>query len=491
MGSHPQVPERYGLFINNEWVEGETGETLESINPSTGEVLTRVPLASTRDVDRAVAAAKAAFPGWKNTPAAERSAMLSAVADKLQARMEEMAMFETLDNGKPIRECMFFDLPMAVDHWRYFAAAGRMLHGDSYDLNPTTTALTYREPLGVVGAVIPWNFPLLMATWKLAPALAAGNTVVLKPAEQTPITALELCRTLQEVLPPGVVNVITGDGPTTGASLVSHPDVRKVTFTGETNTGRKIMAAAAQNITPVTLELGGKSPNIIFPDAPLEQAVEGVFLSIFFNQGQVCTAGSRLFVHKSIKNQFLEKVMEKANQLVVGDPTQMTTTMGPLVSAEQHEKVSHYARLGREEGATLLLGGQRPAGLSQGFFWSPTVFDNCTMDMKIAQEEVFGPFLSVIPWEDEETMIQQANSINYGLGAAVWTRDVRNAHLTARRLEAGTVWVNAYNMLFNGVPFGGFKQSGFGRELAFETLYHFTQPKSVIINLLDKPLGLY
>lgn len=479
------------MFIGGEWVQAESGETFASINPSTGEVLTHVPLAGPADVDRAVKAAWAAFHGWKMTPAAERAAMMNAVADKLQARMEELALIETTDNGKPIRECMAVDLPMTIDHWRYFAAAGRMLHGDTHDLNPVMTALTYREPLGVVAGVIPWNFPLLMTAWKICPAIAAGNTIVLKPAEQTPVSALELCKTLAEVLPPGVVNVITGDGPTTGAALVSHPGVRKIAFTGETATGQKIMAAAAQNITPVTLELGGKSPNILFPDAPLEQAVEGIMLGICFNQGQVCSAGSRLFVHTDIKDKLLDMLQAKFSELVIGDPTELTTTMGPLVSEDQYEKVSAYTQIGRQEGATLVTGGERPSGMGQGYYWRPTVFDNCTTAMRIAQEEVFGPFLAVIPWDDPAAMIAQANDVMYGLGAAVWTRDLRTAHLTARQLEAGTVWVNTYNLLFNGVPFGGFKKSGFGRELAAETLQHYTQPKSIILNLMDQPMGLY
>ncbi len=481
----------YGLFINNEWVQAKSGETFESINPATGEVLARVQWAGPVDVDRAVQAAQAAFPGWKMTPPDVRSRLMLQVADKLEARMQELALMETLDNGKPVRECMAVDMPYGIDHWRYFAAAIRMLKGDTHNLNPVMMAMTLREPLGVVGAIIPWNFPFLMTAWKICPAIAAGNTVVLKPAEQTSLTALELCKTLAEVLPPGVVNVVTGDGPITGAALTSHSGVRKLAFTGETATGQKIARAAAENLIPVTLELGGKSPNIIFPDANLEQAVEGVMLGIFFNQGQVCTAGSRLFLHRDIKDRFLDALLTKIEGLNLGDPTQPTTTLGPLVSQEQWDKVSSYTAIGKQEGAKLLCGGSRPAGKDKGYWWSPTVFDNVNVNMRIAREEVFGPFLAVVPWDDYETMIAEANGVIYGLGAGIWTRDLKTAHMTAGRLDAGTIWVNTYNLLFNGVPFGGFKKSGYGRELAGETLNAYTQAKSVIFNFMDAPMGMY
>jgi aldehyde dehydrogenase (NAD+) len=353
--------------------------------------------------------------------------------------------------------------------------------------------MTLREPIGVVGHILPWNFPLLLAAWKLAPALAAGNTVVMKPAEQTPLTLLQLAEDLKDLLPPGVLNVVTGYGPDVGAPLASHPRVRKLSFTGETTTGRLILQYASENIVPATMELGGKSPHIIFPDADVERAIEGVMIGIFFNQGEVCTAGSRLFVHDAIYDSFVEKVVAKAKGIKVGDPAKPDTQLGPIVSREQMEKVLSYIEIGKKEGATLLCGGTRPAdpALANGFFVTPTVFGNVRNKMRIAQEEIFGPVVSVIRWKDYDTMIAEANDIAYGLGAGLWTDNLPLAVKTAKALQAGTVWINAYNALFAGAPFGGYKKSGFGRECAFETLLHYTQTKSLFINTAEKPMGLY
>jgi acyl-CoA reductase-like NAD-dependent aldehyde dehydrogenase len=483
----------YAHFIGGNWQPSGSGKTIDVINPATGELLARVAAGNSKDVDLAVAAAEKAFEQWKLTSPIERQNILLEIASRIEKRANDYAMLETRNVGKPIRESSFIDVPFAVDHFRYFAGVLRNLQGHTQVTDPTTLHMTLREPIGVVGHILPWNFPLLLAAWKLAPALAAGNTVVMKPAEQTPLTLLQLAEDLKDLLPPGVLNVITGYGPDVGAPLASHPRVRKLSFTGETTTGRLILQYASENIVPATMELGGKSPHIIFPDADVERAIEGVMIGIFFNQGEVCTAGSRLFVHDAIYDSFVEKVVAKAKGIKVGDPAKPDTQLGPIVSREQMEKVLSYIEIGKKEGATLLCGGTRPAdpALANGFFVTPAVFGNVRNKMRIAQEEIFGPVVSVIRWKDYDTMIAEANDIAYGLGAGLWTDNLPLAVKTAKALQAGTVWINAYNALFAGAPFGGYKKSGFGRECAFETLLHYTQTKSLFVNTAEKPMGLY
>jgi acyl-CoA reductase-like NAD-dependent aldehyde dehydrogenase len=483
----------YPQFIGGAWQASGSRKTIDVVNPATGKLLARTAAGNEADVNAAVAAARKAFESWGKTAPMERQAILLEIAARLQKRARDYALMETLNVGKPIRESSLIDVPLAIDHFRYFAGMTRHVHGLTQVVDGNTLHFTLREPLGVVGHILPWNFPLLLVAWKLAPALAAGNTVVMKPAEQTPLSALELAFELRDLLPPGVFNVITGYGPDVGAPLASHPDVRKVAFTGETTTGRLILQYASENIVPVTVELGGKSPHIIFPDADLERAVEGVMIGIFLNQGQVCCAGSRLFLHDDIHDRFLEKLVEKVKSVKIGDPTRDDTQVGALVSKEQYEKVLSYVDTGRKEGATLVCGGKRPddPALASGYFVAPTVFAGVRNEMRLAQEEIFGPVLSVLRWKDYDAMIANANDVAYGLGAGMWTNNLPLAVKTAKALQAGTVWINTYNALYAGAPFGGYKKSGFGRETAFETLNHYTQTKSLFVNTADKPIGLY
>jgi len=487
------VREEYGHFIGGDWRKSGSGKTIDVLNPATGELLTRVAAGDRRDVDAAVAAAREAFVAWGKTTSIERQGIMLEIADRIQKRARDYAEMETMNVGKPIRETANIDIPLAVDHYRYFAGVLRNIQGLTQSIDPNMLHLTLREPLGVVGHILPWNFPLLLAAWKLAPALAAGNTVVMKPAEQTPLTLLELAYDLRDVLPPGVLNVVTGYGPDAGAPLASHPGIRKVSFTGEATTGRLILQYASENIVPATMELGGKSPHIIFPDANVERAIEGVCLGVFFNQGEVCTAGSRLFVHDGIYDSFVAKLVAKVKGIKVGDPMKEDTQLGAIVSREQQEKILSYVEIGKKEGAALLCGGTRPSdpALSKGFFVNPTIFGDVRNKMRVAQEEIFGPVVCVIRWKDYDTMIAEANDIAYGLGAGLWTESLPLAVKTAKALQAGTVWVNNYNSLCAGAPFGGYKKSGFGRECAFETLQYYTQTKSVFISTEEKPMGFY
>ena len=485
--------QEYQHFINGSWQKSASGKTLDVLNPAKGELLARVQAGDARDVDIAVKAAQTAFASWGKTSAMERQGVLLEIANRIQKRARDYAELETLNVGKPIRESANIDIPYAIDHFRYFAGVLRNIQGITQPVDPTMMHFTLREPLGVVGLILPWNFPLLMVSWKLAPALAAGNTVVLKPAEQTPLTALELANDLRDLLPPGVFNVLTGYGPDVGAPLASHPGVRKLAFTGETTTGRLILQYASENIVPATMELGGKSPHIIFPDADVERAIEGVMIGVFLNQGEVCTAGSRLFVHDAIYDSFVEKLVAKVKGLKIGDPMKEDTQLGAIVSREQMEKVLSYIEIGKKEGATVLCGGNRPAdpALSKGFFVNPTIFGNVKNTMRIAQEEIFGPVVCVLRWREYDAMIAEANDIAYGLAAGLWTENLPLAVKTAKALQAGTVWINAYNALYAGAPFGGYKKSGFGRECSFDTLLHYTQTKSVFVSTAEKPIGLY
>lgn len=475
------------LWIGGEWRDSTSGKTYDAMNPATEAILMPVAEGDAADIDLAVTAAQKAFRegAWPKMSAADRGKLLWKVGDLLMQHADEIAKIETLNNGKPIFESRHVDVPAASACFQYYAGWATKIHGDVIPVAGNYFNYTLREPLGVCGAIIPWNFPLLMAAWKLAPALAAGNTVVLKPAEQTPLTALKLAEILQLAgLPEGVVNIVPGFGPTAGAALVRHPGVAKIAFTGSTSVGKEIMRSSADTLKKVSLELGGKSPNIVFADADLDAAVRGAINGIFYGKGEVCAAGSRLLVEKSVHDQFLEKLSERASKLLVGDPMNPKTRVGALVSKEQMDKVLGYIESGKTDGAKLVSGGERAhVGDGKGFFVKPTIFDGVDNDMKIAREEIFGPVLAAIEFSDVEDAIAKANHSMYGLAAAVWTRDVKKAHKAARALQAGTVWVNTYNILDTASPFGGYKMSGFGRELGQNALDLYTQVKSVWIDL--------
>jgi aldehyde dehydrogenase (NAD+) len=475
------------LFIGGEWQDAASGETFDTINPATAETLTHVAAAAAEDVDRAVKAARAAFEAdsWQKLDARKRGKLLYAIADKLEERADELARLETMDNGKPVREARMIDIKESIDCFRYYAGWADKISGDVIPVPGPYLNYTRREPVGVCGAIIPWNYPLQMAAWKVAPAIACGNTVVLKPAEQTPLTALELARAAAEAgLPAGVLNVLTGFGEPAGAALVNHPDVDKIAFTGSTAVGKIIQKQAADTLKKVSLELGGKSPNIVLDDADIDAAVKGASMAIFYNTGQACTAGSRLLVHDKIRDEFVEKLVKRAAGFVPGDPLDPKTRLGPLVSAEQLDRVMGYIAQGKSEGANLLLGGDRvEVNGKAGYFLNPTIFGDVESKMVIACEEIFGPVLAVQTFSDLEEAIQIGNNTEYGLAAAVWTRDVRKAHHAAHQLRAGTVWINTYHNLDTASPFGGYKQSGYGRELGRYALDLYTQVKSVWVNL--------
>ncbi len=472
------------LFINGEWVDPVSGKTFDTLNPATEEVITCVAEGDKADIDLAVTAARKAFEGspWKKTDARDRGKVLLRIMELIDKNREELALLETLDNGKPISETANVDIPLVIDCFLYYAGWADKIHGETIPVRGDIFNYTLREPVGVVGQIIPWNFPLLMAAWKIAPALACGNTVVLKPAEQTPLTALRLGEICQEAgLPDGVLNIVTGYGPTAGAALAEHLNVDKIAFTGGSATGRIIMQAASKNLKRMSLELGGKSPNIVFADSDIDSAVDGVMTGIFFNQGEVCCAGSRLFLERSIHDEFVEKLSNKAERMRVGNPEDIGTQMGAQVSKEQFDKILGYVDIGKQEGAKLVTGGVRYG--ERGYFIRPTIFDAVDNNMKIAREEIFGPVVSTITFDDVSEVVRQGNLSIYGLAAAVWTRDIKKAHRLARDLKAGTVWINTYNAFDAASPFGGFKQSGFGRELGVHALELYTQVKSVWINL--------
>lgn len=475
------------MLIGGEWVEAASGKTFSSLNPATGEVLAEVAEGESEDISRAVAAARNAFESgaWPKMTPSQRGALLWKLADLLEQHAEEFAELETLDNGKPIKYARAVDVPLAVDHFRYFAGWATKLEGETIPVSiPNMFTYTLREPLGVIGQIIPWNFPLQMAAWKLAPALACGNTCVLKPAEQTPLSALRLGELICAAgFPEGVVNIVPGFGETAGAALAAHPDVDKIAFTGSTEVGRKIVQASAGNLKKVTLELGGKSPNIIFPDADLKYAIRGAMNAVFFNQGQVCTAGSRLFVHQSVYEQVVDGLCSYAQQMKIGPGISPDTELGPLVSEEQRQRVASYIERGKEEGATLLTGGKCPQSETlKGFFLQPTVFDHVHDDMTIAREEIFGPVVVALPFESVDELAARANKSMYGLAAGVWTNNIKIAHRMATTLKAGVVWVNTYNMFDAAAPFGGYKQSGYGREMGHAVLDAYTQLKTVWIS---------
>jgi aldehyde dehydrogenase (NAD+) len=477
---------RKQLVINGEWRDASDGATMPVINPATEEVIALVAAATRDDVDAAVAAARAAFEGpWGQMPARERGRLLWKLAERLTEQIDEVARLETLHNGKPITESRHVEIPMAAECLQYFAGWADKIEGDTIPVKSGALVYTRREPLGVVAAIVPWNFPLLLAMWKVAPALAAGNTVILKPASQTPLTALALGQLAIDVgLPPGVLNVITGSGSRTGQALVEHPGVNKIAFTGDTSTGKGIMRTAAETIKHITLELGGKSPNIVFADADLDAALRGATVGIFYGKGEVCAAGSRLLVDKAIKNEFIDKLAARTKKMVAGDPLDPKTRLGAISSKSQLERVLGYVDIAKQEGATLVAGGARTdIGTGKGFFMQPTVFADVTPQMTIAREEIFGPVLAAIDFMDVDEAIARANDTVYGLAAGVWTRDIKKAHYVASKLQAGLVWVNTYNVYDTAAPFGGYKQSGFGREMSKYALDSYTQIKTVWVDL--------
>src|SRR5580704_13645060 len=473
------------LLIGNKWVDSVSGKTFPTINPATGEVIAQVAEADAADVDKAVGAARAAFDkgAWRKLTASQRGLLLYRLADLVEKNIEELAQLESLDNGKPYQVARAADLPLTVACYRYYAGWADKIQGKTIPVNGNYFCYTKHEPVGVVGQIIPWNFPLLMQAWKLGPALATGCTVVMKPAEQPPLTALRVGELILEAgFPEGVVNILPGYGPTAGAAIARHMDVDKVAFTGSTEVGHLIMRAAADsNLKRVTLELGGKSPNIVFADTDLDEAVEGAHFGLFFNHGQCCCAGSRVFVEEKIYDQFVEKSGIRAQNRTVGDPFDPKTEQGPQVDDAQFEKVMSYIDSGRSEGAKLVCGGDRVG--DKGYFIQPTVFADVQDDMKIAKEEIFGPVMSIIPFKSVDEVVQRANRTEYGLAAAVWTRDIKKAHSIADNVRAGTVWVNCYNVLDPRSPFGGFKQSGIGRELGEYGLQQYTEVKTVTVRL--------
>jgi acyl-CoA reductase-like NAD-dependent aldehyde dehydrogenase len=486
------IDENYKLFIDGKWVEGG-GKRFETHCPADGRLLATCEEADRGDIDKAVSAAWRAFETWKDVSPQERQRMLLKIADLMEANAEKLAMVETMDNGKPIRETRAIDVPLSIDHFRYFAGVVRAEEGEATMIDKDTMSLILREPIGVVGQIIPWNFPLTMAAWKLAPAIAAGDCVVIKPSSETPLSILELAKLLAEVLPPGVVNVVTGRGSTTGNYMLEHPGFRKLAFTGSTEVGYSIAEAAAKKIIPATLELGGKSANIFFPDCPWEKAIEGLQIGILFNQGQVCCAGSRVFVHEDIYDKFLKEAIAAFEKVKVGLPWEEDTQMGSQINEVQVEKILGYIELGKKEGAKVATGGYRltERGLDKGCFIAPTIFTEVDNKMRIAQEEIFGPVVCFIKFKDEADVIKMANDSEYGLGGAVWTKDINRAFRVARAIETGRMWINNYNNLPAHAPFGGYKKSGIGRETHKMILEHYTQKKNIFISLSEKKVGLY
>ncbi|WP_424960602.1 aldehyde dehydrogenase family protein [Macrococcus brunensis] len=487
------IKESYGLFINGEFVEAEGNETLEVSNPATSEVLGRVAKASEGDVDRAVQAAKEAFKTWRYTSPVERAEYLNKIADAIIEHKDELAQIESLNTGKALRESSMIDIPTAADHYRYFASVIRLDEGSVQDMDANTMSIIRHEPIGVVGAVVAWNFPFLLAAWKLAPALAAGNTIVIQPSSSTPYSMLKLAEIIKDILPAGVVNILTGKGSESGNAIFNHEDVAKLSFTGSTEVGYSVAKAGAERLVPATLELGGKSANIVFSDANIEQAIEGVQLGILFNQGEVCSAGSRLFVEDKFYDEFISKLKTAFESVKVGDPMDMETQMGSQTGQAQIDKIESYIQVAKEEGQNIVTGGERITdnGLDKGYFFQPTIIEINSNDSRLAQEEIFGPVLVVQKFSDVEEVIKLANDSEYGLGGGVFTKDINRALNIANRIDTGRVWINTYNQIPAGSPFGGYKKSGIGRETYRETIRNYQQVKGIYIDLTDKPKGLY
>ena len=487
---------KYKMFVDGKWVSSHTGETWNVINPANQEVIATVPLADEEDARMAIMAARRAFDKgpWRKMSQVERGKLLFALARAIRDQAEELAQLETLNSGKPIRESRM-DMSDAADCFEFYGGLADKINGDIVPVpDPNIFAMVLREPVGVVGQIIPWNYPLLMAAWKLAPALATGNCCVLKPAEITPLTALELAKLIKEVgFPDGVVNIINGLGPVAGMELAKNEYVDKIAFTGSTEVGKQLMIAAAGNVKRISLELGGKSPMIVFEDADFSLAVEWVQFGIFVNQGEVCSATSRLYVQDKIHDRFVEELTKKAKRIKIGNPIEEATEMGPIASEKQLNKVMHYIELGKKEGAEIAYGGKRLQNgeLKKGFYVSPTIFTNVKNDMKVVQDEIFGPVLTVMKFREEDEAIKLANQTKYGLAAGVFTRDINRAFRITKELRAGIIWVNSSQPCFNQLPWGGYKQSGIGRELGRYAVEEYTQLKQVTINLNESPLGWY
>ena len=493
-----KVKSKYENFIGGQWVAPQEGNYFDNISPITGEKYSEVPRSTKADVDKAVEAAHKAQAEWGKKSLAERSQLLLNIADRVEENLEYLAVVETFDNGKPIRECLAADLPLVVDHFRYFAGVIRAEEGGISQIDNDTVAYHYKEPLGVVGQIIPWNFPLLMATWKIAPALVTGNAVVLKPAEQTPVSVLHMVELIADLLPEGLLNVVNGFGAETGEALATHKDINKVAFTGETTTGKTIMKNASDNIIPVTLELGGKSPNVFFKDIMdkddsfLEKAVEGLVM-FALNQGEVWTCPSRALIHEDIYEDFIKLCIDKVNKIKFGNPLDDSTMVGAQTSNEQQEKIKKYLNIGKEEGAEVLVGGgirEEDDELGNGFYIEPTIFKG-TQNMRIFQEEIFGPVLSVATFKDDEEALAMANDTMYGLGAGIWTRNQNTAYRIGRGIQAGRVWVNNYHTYPAHAAFGGYKMSGIGRENHLMMLEHYQQTKNLLVSYDENPTGLF
>lgn len=488
-----KLQERYKLFINGEWRDASDGQTVKTYSPVDGSLLAEVAEATKEDVDAAVSSAREAFKTWKNSTVKERAKILNQIADIIYANAELLATVETMDNGKPIRETMAVDVPLAAEHFRYFAAAIISEEDSAKMLDNNTLSLILREPIGVVGQIVPWNFPFLMGAWKLAPVLASGCCTVLKTSSTTPLSVLEFAKLIQDVLPAGVFNVITGSGSKSGQYILDHEGFDKLAFTGSTEIGYNVAKAAAEKLIPATLELGGKSANIIFPDCDFEQALDGAQLGILFNQGQVCCAGSRIFVHEDIYDKFVPELVKRFNSVTIGNPLDPNTQMGSQIDKRQMNKILSYVKIGTDEGATLLCGGEQftENGLENGCFIRPTLLGNVTNDMRVAKEEIFGPVACIIKFKSEDEVIEMANDSEYGLGGAVFTNDINRAVRISRAIETGRVWINTYNAIPEGAPFGGYKKSGIGRETHKVILEHYTQMKNILINLSGAPSGFY
>mgnify|MGYP006267682275 CR=1 FL=1 len=495
--ARPRFKDQYENYIGGEWVAPVKGNYFENVSPVDGTSFTRIPRSTKEDIDKAVAAAWKAAESWNHSSATERSNMLLKIADRMEQNLEALARAETWDNGKSVRETTAADLPLAIDHFRYFAGVIRAEEGSVSELDATTVSLNVPEPLGVVGQIIPWNFPILMAAWKVAPALAAGNCVVLKPAEQTPVGMLILMEMIEDILPGGVLNIVNGFGVEAGKPLASHPDICKVAFTGETTTGQLIMQYASKNIVPVTLELGGKSPNVFFKsvmdadDAFFDKCLEGAAM-FALNQGEVCTCPSRMLVQEDIYDDFMERVVQRVEAIQMGHPLDPNTMMGAQASNDQYEKILNYIQIGKEEGCEVLTGG-KPAyveGLENGYYIEPTVLKG-NNNMRVFQEEIFGPVVCVTTFKDEAEAIEIANDTLYGLGAGVWTRDMHEAYQAARAIQAGRVWVNNYHTYPAHAPFGGYKKSGIGRENHKMMLNHYRQTKNMLISYDKNAMGFF
>ncbi|RZD15678.1 MAG: aldehyde dehydrogenase [Candidatus Acididesulfobacter guangdongensis] len=493
----PKFKEQYENYIGGKWVQPIDGEYFDDISPVDGSIIARVPRSNSKDIDIAVSAAWKASALWEKTSTAERSSLLFKIADVIEKNLEELAIIEAWDNGKAIRETLVADIPLAVDHFRYFGSVIRAESGTVADLDANTVSMEIYEPLGVVGQIIPWNFPILMAVWKLAPALAAGNCAVLKPAEQTPVSILCLMEMIAGILPDGVVNIVNGFGPEAGKPLAKHPDIKKIAFTGETTTGRLIMQYASENIIPVTLELGGKSPNVFFDsvmakdDNFLSKAIEGLVL-FAFNQGEVCTCPSRALIQENIYDEFMKRALKRVDAIKIGDPLDSATMMGAQASIDQYEKIKNYIDIGKQEGAEVLTGGDVYANklYPDGYYIKPTVFKG-NNKMRIFQEEIFGPVLSVTTFKDEAEAMEIANDTLYGLGAGVWSRDVHQVNTVARGIKAGRVWVNCYHLYPAHASFGGYKKSGIGRETHMMMLNQYRHTKNILTSYSKDPLGFF